>query len=143
MQPSADWYSAFIHYLWAQVDTKGAKDIIQAAYSAGINFFDNAEAYAYGKSEEIMGAALRELQLPRHNIVISTKIFHGSSKDPAPTARGLSRKHIIEGVQGKWIPEVVVLFKISLSLSLSLSLSVQPWSFKSKGCHCTLNIHCT
>lgn len=46
-----------------------------------------------------MGEALRELSFPRSNIVLSTKIYFGASKDPAPTARGLSRKHIIEGLK--------------------------------------------
>lgn len=86
---------------YIQIDTDGARDIIEAAYCSGINFFDNAEAYAYGKSEEIMGKALEDLKLPREEIVISTKIYHGNKKDPAPTARGLSRKHVIEGLRGK------------------------------------------
>jgi aryl-alcohol dehydrogenase-like predicted oxidoreductase len=90
---------SWVTFDW-QLDTAAAKTIIGAAYDAGINFFDTAEAYAYGKSEEILGRAVKELGLPRENIVISTKLYHGASKTPPPTARGLSRKHIIEGCKG-------------------------------------------
>ena len=55
--------------------------------------------YAHGKSEIIMGEALHDLSLPRSDIVLSTKVYFGASKDPKPTARGLSRKHIIEGLK--------------------------------------------
>jgi len=63
--------------------------------------FDNAEVYAHGKSERIMGQALAELDLPRSDLVISTKVFFGATPNPKPTAKGLSRKHIIEGVKGE------------------------------------------
>jgi aryl-alcohol dehydrogenase-like predicted oxidoreductase len=65
--------------------------------------FDNAEVYAHGKSEEIMGAALQELiqegHFSRSDIVVSTKVYFGATKEPRPTAKGLSRKHIIEGLK--------------------------------------------
>ena len=82
-----------------QLDVNAAKALIKRAYEAGINFFDNAEVYALGKSEIIMGQALAELDIPRSDIIITTKIFHGTTRDPEPTARGLSRKHVIEGVR--------------------------------------------
>ena len=54
-----------------------AEDCLAAAYDAGVNFFDNAEAYAGGESERIMGEAIRALGWPRHSYVVSTKLFWG------------------------------------------------------------------
>lgn len=71
--------------------------IVKAAYEGGINFFDNAEFYGYGKVETLFGNALKELKIPRENIVVSTKIFWGNDKNP--NGVGLSRKHIIEGAR--------------------------------------------
>ena len=66
-----------------------------AAYEAGVNFFDNAEVYAAGEAETMMGRILREVGWKRSDLVLSTKIFWGG---PGPNDRGLSRKHIVEGV---------------------------------------------
>ncbi len=74
-----------------------AKEIMTAAYEAGVNFFDNAEAYASGQAEIIMGEALKDLGWARKDYLVSTKIFWGGS---GPNDRGLSYKHIIEGVNG-------------------------------------------
>ena len=74
-----------------------AKAIMSAAYDAGVNFFDNAEAYASGQAETIMGQALKELGWARKDYLVSTKIFWGGH---GPNDRGLSYKHIIEGVNG-------------------------------------------
>ena len=82
-----------------QLGVEQAKELIHRAYRGGVNFFDNAEVYAHGKSELIMGQALKELDIPRCDIVVSTKVFHGCTKEPTVTARGLSRKHVIEGVK--------------------------------------------
>ena len=71
-----------------------AYEIMKAAYDAGVNFFDNAEAYANGRAEEVMGAALKRAGWARSDLVISTKIFHGGK---GPNDRGLNYKHIIEG----------------------------------------------
>jgi len=68
---------------------------MQAAYDAGVNFFDNAEAYAQGESETIMGRILQRTEWQRSDLVISTKIFWGGE---GPNDRGLSRKHIMEGM---------------------------------------------
>lgn len=77
-----------------------AKDIILAAFNNGINMFDTAESYSEGKSELEMGRVLRELDIPRSDLVITTKIFWGGSANKAsPNAWGLSRKHIIEGTR--------------------------------------------
>jgi len=71
-----------------------AKDIIEAAYSAGINFFDIADVYARGESERLMGKILKDF--PRHTLVISSKVFWPMSDDV--NDRGLSRKHIMESI---------------------------------------------
>jgi len=78
-----------------QVGVKEAKEIMTVAYEAGVNFFDNAEAYAHGEAEKIMGQALKELGWPREQYLVSTKIFWGGK---GPNDTGLSYKHIIEGV---------------------------------------------
>ncbi|TMW68705.1 hypothetical protein Poli38472_006173 [Pythium oligandrum] len=84
-----------------QLDTDKAYEILTHAYKKGINFFDNAEAYAAGKSEEIMGKVVKrgiaEGVWSREDLVISTKMFWGTK--PGPNNVGLSRKHIIEGTK--------------------------------------------
>lgn len=79
-----------------QADVDLAADMMKVAYDAGVNFFDNAEVYAHGKSEEIMGAALKKLGWRRDTYTVSSKVMWGSVQNPLPTQRGLSRKHIIE-----------------------------------------------
>lgn len=76
-------------------DEKTIRDIIHAAYRAGVNFFDIADIYAKGESELAMGKVLREF--PRHELVISSKVFWPMSEDV--NDRGLSRKHIFESVE--------------------------------------------
>ncbi len=71
-----------------------AKKIIVSAYDAGINFFDIADVYARGKSEEMMGSVLKDF--PRHTLVISSKVFWPMSDEV--NDRGLSRKHIMESI---------------------------------------------
>lgn len=78
-----------------QLDVGPAKDAMAAAFDAGCNFFDNAEVYAGGNAERIMGKALAELGWGRDTYVVSTKIFWGGQ---GPNQRGLSRKHVVEGV---------------------------------------------
>lgn len=77
-----------------QADVDSAAQMMKIAYDAGVNFFDNAETYADGESEIIMGKALRKLGWKRSDIVLSTKIFWGGK---GPNDTGLSRKHILEG----------------------------------------------
>ena len=77
-----------------QMDEKLAFECMKAAYQAGVNFFDNAEAYARGKAEIIMGNVIKKAGWKRSDLVISTKIFWGGK---GPNDRGLSRKHVIEG----------------------------------------------
>jgi aryl-alcohol dehydrogenase-like predicted oxidoreductase len=64
-----------------QVDVAGAREMLAVAMDAGVNFFDNAEAYAGGKSEEVMGAAFKALAWPRLNYVVSTKFFWGLDRE--------------------------------------------------------------
>jgi voltage-dependent potassium channel beta subunit len=77
-----------------QLDVDAAYRCMKAAYDAGVNFFDNAEVYAGGKAETIMGEALKKAGWKRSDLVVSTKIFWGGQ---GPNDRGLSRKHIVEG----------------------------------------------
>ncbi len=80
----------------SQVDIDLAVDCMAAAYDAGVNFFDNAEVYNKGKSEVVMGAALKKLNWERDSYIISSKVMWGSKENPKPTQMGLSRKHLIE-----------------------------------------------
>lgn len=79
-----------------QVDVNLAAECMAAAYDAGCNFFDNAEIYAHGQSEVIMGQALKKLAWPRDSYLVSSKVYRGAVPNPKPTQRGLSRKHIVE-----------------------------------------------
>ncbi|KAF8325211.1 Aldo/keto reductase [Cantharellus anzutake] len=74
------------------------KEIIKIAFEAGINYFDTAEVYSAGKSETEMGRVFKELGIRRSDLVLSTKIFFGNAGRNGPNDRGLSRKHIIEGL---------------------------------------------
>ena len=78
-----------------QLNEDHARECMVAAYEAGVNFFDNAEVYAGGQSETIMGAVLKETGWRRESYLVSTKIFWGGT---GPNDRGLSYKHIVEGV---------------------------------------------
>jgi voltage-dependent potassium channel beta subunit len=79
-----------------QMAVDAAKDCMVAAYDAGVNFFDNAEAYAQGQSEIIMGEVLGKMRWPRDSYIVSSKVMFGSVADPLPTQHGLSRKHVVE-----------------------------------------------
>lgn len=81
----------------AQLDTGLARDCLAAAYEGGVNFFDNAESYAAGESERIMGKAIAELGWPRHSYVISTKFFWGLH-DSVNTHHTLNRKYLLEAI---------------------------------------------
>jgi len=78
-----------------QIDQERAFGMMEAAYEAGVNFFDTAEVYAGGQAETMMGDVIRKAGWNRSDLVISTKIFWGGE---GPNDRGLSRKHIVEGV---------------------------------------------
>lgn len=78
-----------------QVGEDTARECMAAAYDAGVNFFDNAEGYAAGQAETVMGNVIKQLGWRRESVVVSTKIFWGGD---GPNDLGLSHKHIIEGV---------------------------------------------
>jgi voltage-dependent potassium channel beta subunit len=78
-----------------QVGEQIADDCMSAAYEAGVNFFDNAEGYADGNAEIVMGNVIKKKGWRREDLVVSTKIFWGGQ---GPNDKGLSHKHVIEGV---------------------------------------------
>ena len=82
-----------------QLGNQTARACMQAAWDAGVNFFDNAEVYAGGKSETIMGQTVRELGWPRESFVISTKLFWGL-RDGANTKNTLNRKYLMHAIDG-------------------------------------------
>ena len=79
-----------------QMGVEQALETMTAAYDAGVNFFDNAEVYASGKSETIMGQALQKSGWSRDSYIVSSKVMWGAVEDPKPTQRGLHRKHVFE-----------------------------------------------
>jgi voltage-dependent potassium channel beta subunit len=91
-------YGSWVTY-GKQVDLDKAVACMKAAYDAGVNFFDNAEAYEAGTSEELMGQALRKLGWRRASYVVSTKIFFGMH-DGVNERNTLNRKKLREGIDG-------------------------------------------
>ena len=85
-----------------QVDTGQAREMMAMAFDAGVNFFDNAEVYAGGRSEEIMGAALKQLAWPRLNYIVSTKFFWGLDRagDAVNRKDTLNRKYLMQAMDG-------------------------------------------
>ena len=93
LKVSAISYGSYVTFN-GQFGEDVAYDCMVAAYDAGVNFFDNAEAYADGEAELMMGKVLKKTGWKRSDLVLSTKIFWGGIGE---NDRGLSRKHIIEG----------------------------------------------
>ena len=85
-----------------QVDAKAAREMLAAAFDAGVNFFDNAEVYAKGQSEIVMGQALKALGWPRLNYIVSTKFFWGLDRDGNAVNRKdtLNRKYLMQAIDG-------------------------------------------
>ena len=79
-----------------QVDSDLAERLFGTCFDAGVNFFDNAEAYEAGQSEIVMGKALKALHRPRDSYCVSSKVFFGCNRPPEPTQTGLGRKHVTE-----------------------------------------------
>ena len=88
---------------WVTFHTQAGIDatveMMTAAYESGVNFFDNAENYAAGKSEEVMGAALKKLGWRRGSYLVSTKLFWGLHASPNEQ-NTLNRKYLLEGIDG-------------------------------------------
>lgn len=95
LQLSALSFGAWLTF-GAQIGRSTARDLIAAAWDNGINFFDNAETYANGEAEKVMGDVIADLRLPRDGFCVSSKVFFGSVTDPGPTQKGLSRKHVTD-----------------------------------------------
>lgn len=74
-----------------------AETLIGQALDAGINFIDTADMYSAGRAEQITGQALKNLKVPRENVIVATKVF--GEVGPGPNARGASRGHILDGVK--------------------------------------------
>lgn len=81
-----------------QIDSSVSGRLMDLAYDAGVNFFDNAETYANGRSEEVMGALLAARNWPRDTWCVSSKVFFGAG-GKLPTQRGLNRKHVVEACE--------------------------------------------
>ena len=81
-----------------QIENNIAEDLMKIAYDHGVNFFDNAEIYANGESEIVMGEILKKMGWSRDSYVVSSKVFFGVQglQDSRPTQKGLNRKHITE-----------------------------------------------
>jgi len=92
LQVSALSFGSWITF-GAQVGDNVAEECMKVAYDGGINFFDNAEAYASGKSEVVMGNILKKMGWERSTYVVSSKVFWGGK---LPNQLGLSRKHVVE-----------------------------------------------
>jgi voltage-dependent potassium channel beta subunit len=95
LQLSALSFGAWVTF-GGQIGRSEARNLIAAAYDNGVNFFDNAEVYAKGEAERVMGDVIADLRLPRDGYCVSSKVFFGAVEDPKPTQRGLSRKHVFE-----------------------------------------------
>jgi voltage-dependent potassium channel beta subunit len=93
LQVSALSLGAWVTY-GGQVGEQIAYECMEAALNAGVNFFDNAEAYAHGEAETVMGKVIKKAGWKRSDLVISTKIFWGGR---GPNDNGLSHKHVVEG----------------------------------------------
>ena len=76
-----------------QIGNDTAEELMTIAYDAGVNFFDNAEAYANGEAEIVMGRILKKKGWGRDTFVVSSKVFWGGDR---PNQEGLSRKHVLE-----------------------------------------------
>jgi len=101
LKVSALSYGSWVTYA-NQIDVALARECMAAAYDAGINFFDNAEGYASGQSEIVMGEALKQLKWPRLNYVVSTKFFWGLSGASGPVngSHTLNRKYLMQAIDG-------------------------------------------
>ena len=82
-----------------QISDDTAEKLMDIAYEKGVNFFDNAEVYAQGQSEIVMGNILKKKNWARNSYVVSSKVFFGDSANKLPNTTGLSRKHIMEACE--------------------------------------------
>ena len=101
LQVSALSLGSWVTY-HTQVDTKAAQEMLAAAMDAGVNFYDNAEVYALGKSEQVMGDAIKALKWPRLDYVVSTKFFWGLQREGNTVNKKdtLNRKYLMQAIDG-------------------------------------------
>ena len=92
LQVSALSFGAWVTFA-QQITRETASALMTAAFDGGVNFFDNAEAYAAGEAEVVMGKILKKKGWPRSEFIVSSKVFWGGDK---PNQEGLSRKHVME-----------------------------------------------
>lgn len=81
-----------------QIENNTAEELMKMAYDNGVNFFDNAEIYARGESEKVMGKVLKKMKWDRDSYTVSSKVFFGfrGTENTKPNQNGLSRKHVFE-----------------------------------------------
>jgi voltage-dependent potassium channel beta subunit len=95
LQLSVLSYGSWVTF-FGQMEVKNADELMGIAYDKGINFFDNAETYADGESEKMMGRVLKKKNWDRTSYTVSSKAYFGSRKQLLPNQTGLSRKHLVE-----------------------------------------------
>lgn len=95
LQLSALSFGAWVTF-GNQLGRAAARELIAVAWDHGVNFFDNAETYANGEAERVMGDVIADLRLPRDGFCVSSKVFFGATDTPGPTQKGLSRKHVVD-----------------------------------------------
>ncbi|HWP17530.1 MAG TPA: aldo/keto reductase [Burkholderiaceae bacterium] len=98
LQVSVLSYGSWVTYA-NQIDTRAARECMAAAFDAGVNFFDNAEVYAGGQSEVVMGEALKALGWPRLSYIVSTKFYWGLGEGPNQK-NTLNRKYLMQAIDG-------------------------------------------
>ena len=96
LQVSALSFGSWVSFS-KQINDKTAEELMSIAYDNGVNFFDNAEIYALGESEKMMGRIIKKKKWDRTSYLVSSKVYFGwRGKDNKPNQTGLSRKHVIE-----------------------------------------------
>ena len=101
LQLSALSFGAWVTFGNQRRTRRGARTDRGCAWDHGVNFFDNAETYANGEAERVMGDVIADLRLPRDGWCVSSKVFFGAADRPAPTQRGLSRKHVVDACHAR------------------------------------------
>lgn len=99
LQVSALAFGAWMTF-GRQIGRGTARDLVAMAWDHGVNLFDNAEGYADGEAERVMGDVIADLRLPRDGFAVTSKVMFGSASDPLPMQKGLSRKHVRDACDG-------------------------------------------
>jgi len=99
LQVSALAFGAWMTF-GRQIGRGTARDLVAMAWDHGVNLFDNAEGYADGEAERVMGDVIADLRLPRDGFAVTSKVMFGAAADPLPMQKGLSRKHVRDACDG-------------------------------------------